>query len=197
LEMHTSYGSFDAILTSKGGESKVKKKPKGARGGPGGVDWLFVHGIVLWLAWFVFGLTMIGLTRWFVYVSDKMQYIHAIAGWAVTGATLFATILQVARRGLDFGGPHGIAGALMMAGVLPLALSGAHAFRTKENTEWSTRTVKRSVKIHRRLALIFWLLSLVALTSGLAKWAMLAPLNLCAMLLITIGLEARFRWQRK
>jgi len=203
--MHTSYGSFDAILTSKGGESKVKKKPRGQNRG-GGVDWLFVHGIVLWLAWFVFGLTMIGLTRWFVYVSDKVQYIHAIAGWAVTGATLFATILQVARRGLVFDKlTHSIAGTLMMAGVLPLALSGAHAFRTKENAKWSTSRVTRSRKVHRRLALLFWLLSSVALTSGLfayarirgSKWAMLAPLNLFAMLLITIGLEARFRWQRK
>ena len=205
LAMHTSYGSFDVMLTSKGGDSKVKKKPSGPAGRQDRVDWLFVHGIVLWLAWFVFGLTMIGLTRWFVHVSDKTQYIHAIAGWVVAAATLFATILQVVKRGMDFAGPHSIAGTLMMAGILPLALSGAHAFRTKEQAEWSTPRVKRSRKMHRRLALLFWLLSLVALTSGLAayarirgsKWAMLAPLNLFAMLFITIGLEARFRWQRK
>lgn len=207
MEMHTSYGSFDAILTSKGGESKVEPNqgPQGALPGPGAVDWLFVHGMTLWLCWFVFGLTMIGLTRWFVYVSDKVQHIHAIAGWAVTAATLFATILQVVRGGLDLAGPHSIAGTLMMAGVLPLALSGAHAFRTKENAEWSTPRVKNSRKVHRRLALLFWLLSLVALSTGLdayakrrgSQWRWLAPVNLYAMLLITIGLEARFRWQRK
>jgi hypothetical protein len=200
--MHTSYGSFETMLSSKGGESKVEKKKVGRKGGGKGVDWLFVHGIVLWLAWFVFGLTMVGLTRWFVYVSDKLQYVHAIAGWAVTAATAFGAMIQVSRKGLDFAGPHSIAGTLMLAGVLPLALSGAHAFRTKENAEWSTERVRTARKVHRRLALLFWLLSLVALSSGLAayariwgsKWAMLAPLNLCAMLLITIGLEARFRW---
>lgn len=205
LEMHTSYGSFDAILTSKGEDSKVEEKPRPTKEGPRGVDWLFLHGIVLWLTWFVFGLTMIGLTRWFVYVSDKVQYIHAIAGWAVTAATLLAASVQVIRKGLDLNGPHSIAGTLMMAGVVPLALSGAHAYRTKANAVWSTPRVKTSRKVHRRLAVLFWLASLVALSSGLAayarvrgsKWAMLAPLNLAAMLLITIGLEARFRWQRK
>jgi len=73
VEMHTDFGSFVTTLFSKGGESEVEKKPTPLGGVDGGIDWLYVHGIVLWLSWFVFGLTMIGLTRWFVHVSDKLQ----------------------------------------------------------------------------------------------------------------------------
>ena len=159
----------------------------------------------MWLAWFVFGLTMIGLNRWFTYISDKFQYVHAIAGWAVALATLFASILQISRRGLEFDELHTIVGNIMMCGVLFLALSGVYAFRRKGSTEWSTDKVKSSRKIHRRLALAFWLLSLVGIWTGLAEysegrgeqWKRLGTLNLFVMLLITIGLEARFRWQRK
>jgi len=123
----------------------------------------------------------------------------------ITAATVFGAMIQLIRHGMHFSGPHHIIGTLMLFGILPLSLSGAHAYRTKENTEWSTAKIKMVRKVHRRLALLFWLLSLVALTSGLnvyakrrnTKWAMLAPLNLFAMLLITFGFEARFRWQRK
>ena len=57
VEMHTSYGSFVTTLASKGGDSTVEEKPTVHAHAHGEVDWLLVHGIVLWLAWFVFGLT--------------------------------------------------------------------------------------------------------------------------------------------
>jgi len=104
VAMHTSFGSFATTLSSEGGDSKVEKTQRRRGGRGGGIDWLLLHGIVLWIIWFVFGLAMIGLTRWWVHVPDKpidtakLQDIHAIAGWAITVATLFGAGIQVSRN---------------------------------------------------------------------------------------------------
>ena len=110
-------------------------------------------------------------------------------------------------NGINFGGElHNKFGIILVLGLLFLSFSGAYAFKTKEDAKWDTNKVLQARKYHRRLGLIFWILSFLALTTGIGhtvnmsenrKYQFLFPIHAISMLLITFGNEALFRWKRK
>ena len=41
---------------------------------------MLLHGILMWTAWTIMGLVMIGTNRWYSYVTNKGFYIHVAFG---------------------------------------------------------------------------------------------------------------------
>lgn len=57
-------------------------------------EW-FLHGIVMWIAWFLMGFIQIGSSRWFARYWRKAGYIHNISGGLITVLTLYSGIVAM------------------------------------------------------------------------------------------------------
>lgn len=215
LGYHSSRGFLSFKIDSKTEAVTVKKEqlstwpkswPANLKKSGSGFNWV-LHGILMWVSWFIFGITMIGLNRWFMYLSDWNQQIHAVMGWMITIVTLWSGISAMIHKEFDFGnGLHDKFGIILVLGILFVSFSGVYAFISKAEIKWNTNGVLGARKIHRRLGLVFFILSFLALTTGLGhflnqeknkKYKFLFPIHAIGMLLITIGNEVLFRWKRK
>jgi hypothetical protein len=81
LTYHSSRGFFSMKIDSATESVTLKDEklpswpntwPKNLKRGrkTKGFDYV-LHGIIMWVSWFIFGLSMIALTRWFMYLNDK------------------------------------------------------------------------------------------------------------------------------
>ena len=82
LDEHSMYGIFKMTLPKGGGPGKVTTYN----------DRYLTHGIIMWVAWFIFGLLMICTNRWFPHLTNKMNYLHAAFGWLIVAANLYAAL---------------------------------------------------------------------------------------------------------
>jgi len=68
-----------------------------------------IHGIYTWIAWVLFGFTLVGTNRWFAYRWRYNQIIHTVSGSIVTCATLFSitTVMELGEIKIH---PHMLGG---------------------------------------------------------------------------------------
>ena len=96
-----------------------------------------IHGLFLWTAWALFGMVMICSNRWSAYVSDKCQYVHAIAGWIITIITVGVFIFTISNEGVELEGLHTILGFAMTIVVMVLGFGGMFLYSIKNNATWN------------------------------------------------------------
>lgn len=78
----------------------------------------------MWVAWFVLGLFMIFTNRWFTHLTNKMNYIHAGAGWIIVILNLYAAISIISFNGIKTEGLHNNLGLICFFGLLAFAVTG-------------------------------------------------------------------------
>jgi hypothetical protein len=64
------------------------------------------HGIIMWISWFILGMVMISTTRWFIYLTTKANYIHAITGLTIVILNSYAALDIILINGIKFEGLH-------------------------------------------------------------------------------------------
>jgi len=60
----------------------------------------FRHGLIMWISWFFLGIVMISTTRWFVYLTTKSYYIHAITGILIVSLNSYAALDVISVNGI-------------------------------------------------------------------------------------------------
>jgi hypothetical protein len=122
----------------------------------------------MWTCWYLFGLIMIGTNRWFHYVSDKNNYVHAFFGWATAACMIWDVCdIIVNDRKAAYSGNHRKWGWVMMFSLSVFTVSGVGAFMARKLLKWDTRTIQYIRYFHRLIAITFWAASLYALWSGM------------------------------
>ena len=102
--IHNSFGVLSITLNSNGDASASKYDP----------TQIFInHGILMWISWFVLGLSMIFTNRWFPYLTNKSNYIHLVMGYTIVAFNAYAAFSLLAplkvygnAGGLDFSNTH-------------------------------------------------------------------------------------------
>lgn len=92
------------------------------------------------LLWFLLQFVMWGTTRWFVYLSDKMNYIHSVTGWIIIVGSIWdvADIIIHDKRAF-FTLEHRIPSwIIMFAGLFGLGVTGTIAFIGRKLIRWDT-----------------------------------------------------------
>lgn len=137
------------------------------------------HGIIMWTAWFVLGLAMIFTNRWFPYLTNKSNKIHALLGYSIVILTAYAAISMIVVNGFVDVTIHDIEGLIIFFGVFLFAMTGSMTFFVKNTTLFSrffsadkhlyyqTKIVMTVRRVHKFLALTFWALSIITMTTGL------------------------------
>ena len=79
-------------------------------------------------------------TRWYAYVSDKMNYIHSTAGWIIIIGTFWDIADIVIHDGKAyFTYAHRIpAWIMIISGLLGLGATGTFAFIGRKLIRWDT-----------------------------------------------------------
>ena len=161
----------------------------------------------MWFAWFVLGLMMIFTNRWFGYLTNKSNYIHAFFGYSIVILTVYATASILAINGWKTTGLHNNLGLICSIGLLVFALTGTTTFILRLKLEWNTWIIKIARRVHKYLALVFWAFSLFTMTMGMILYIYdrLSPLetptysyfvwlNIIVMVGITLSLELFYQW---
>ena len=86
------------------------------------------HGIIMWTAWFVLGIMMIWTNRWFPYLTNKSNYLHAFFGWSIVILNAYAAISIISINGVKTTGLHNNLGLYCFFGLLAFALTGTATF---------------------------------------------------------------------
>lgn len=93
-----------------------------------------IHGILMWVSWFIIGLLMIFLNRWFTYLTNKSNYIHAALGYTIVLLNAIAVyVLATSQYGFKslLEETHGILGLTCVSGLLFFAMTGSATFLLK------------------------------------------------------------------
>ena len=167
----------------------------------------FQHGIIMWTSWFVVGIAMIFTNRWFPYLTNKSNFIHAFFGYSIVIMNAYAAFSIISINGIKTTGLHNNLGLYCFFGLLVFAMTGSATFIIRLKLQWNTKVIKIARKIHKFLALIFWAFSLFTMTTGMIlfidnrleplqtnKYKFLIWLNILLMLLITFSFEAFYQW---
>ena len=134
---------------------------------------VIAHGCFMWITWTILGLVQLGTNRWYSYVTNRGQYIHAAFGFTILAMTMAVAFMLtyyipfVINRSI-----HTQFGFSMLIGVVIIVLLGIAAYYTKQNTEWNTKRVLLIRFFHRRVALAFILIGYLTLTLGILEFLM-------------------------
>jgi len=139
----------------------------------------------MWTCWYLFGFVMISTNRWFSFVSDKNNYIHAFLGWSIACMMVFDVSEIVSQDGIKFKSGHRNFAWSMIFSTLGWTISGVVAFMARKLLKWDTRTIQYIRYTHRIIALTFWCISIYTMYLG-----MLLYLEVFA----TYNSYQRFRW---
>lgn len=126
----------------------------------------------MFLLWFVLSLIMTGTNRWFPYVSDYNNYVHAIVGWII----IFGSVWDIADLVIYDGimhleGNHRVpAYIIIFPGLFGFITTGLGAFICRKLITWDTRTVVKIRRAHRYLALSVWIISLPTFYLGVYNY---------------------------
>jgi len=86
----------------------------------------------MWVSWFVLGLSMIFTNRWFPYLTNKSNYIHALFGWFIVIMNGYAAIDIILLNGIKTEGLHDNLGLICFFGLLGFALTGTITMMVKK-----------------------------------------------------------------
>jgi len=157
FDKHSDFGPFLVTLPRSGGKATISTF---------NAHYLR-HGIIMWVSWFVLGLLMIMTNRWFAYLTNKSNYIHAFLGWSIVIMNGYAAIDVILVNGVKTEGLHNVLGLGTAGGLVVFAITGTVTLLLKKKLKWKTKYVKMARRIHKLLAFGFWGLSLVTMTLGM------------------------------
>jgi len=197
LKYHTSHGEISVTLTEDGGSSgeDVEDSSKSD---------FFLHGLMMWISWFVFGFVQLASNRWFIHISKNLPIIHALSGLFITFCTFFFALKIIVKYGLALDNIHAIIGFLILCCIGLVSLGGMAVGYTKKTAQWNTQKIRNIKIVHRSFGFLMWLLGLVAITLGLKSYTAynakdytyLWYLNAGGMVLIFLGCELAYRNMR-
>jgi fumarate reductase subunit D len=87
----------------------------------------------MWVSWFIFGLSMIFINRWFTHLTNKSNYIHAVFGIIIVILNAYAALDIIIYNGLKTEGLHNNVGLICFYGLLAFALTGIITMVVKRN----------------------------------------------------------------
>ena len=112
---------------------------------------------------------MTATIRWFPYLSDKFNYVHAVLAWVIIAGSIWDISSIVVHDGRAFWtANHRVpAWIIMIAGLLGLAISGTASFMGRKLIRGDTRTVNKVRRAHRWIAFFIFVTSIFATANGI------------------------------
>ena len=169
---NTGFGTAEALIKEDGGGVTPAPVFK-----PYNWDPYDVHGLILWISWFLLGFAQVFFGRWFPYATVYTGFIHAFLGWLVFGATIFAVILAQNEHNkgkdpsqikfIDFKYIHFKFGWILVFILAFFTVTGVAAFMAKKIFKWNSKTIRQVRWVHRLVAYVMWGLSTAAVYSGM------------------------------
>lgn len=78
----------------------------------------------MWISWFVVGLLMIFTNRWFPFLTNKSNYIHAMFGMVIVISNAYAAISIISINDVKTEGLHNNLGLICFFGLLGFSFTG-------------------------------------------------------------------------
>ena len=124
---------------------------------------------VLWIGFF---WVMTALNRWFPYMSNSNNYIHAILGWLIIVGSIFdITDIFIHDHIIYLTNNHRVPAYFMIfPGLLGFSVTGVASLFAKKLLRWDTRTVILIRQAHKMIAFIYWLISLPVIWLGIYNY---------------------------
>jgi hypothetical protein len=195
LEYHTSHGSIKVTLDTNGGSSGGNDTSER--------DADFLHGLIMWISWFVFGFVQIASNRWFMHLSKSLFAVHFISGLLIMAATIYCVFLLINQfGGLYLSHIHNLIGFIVLCMVVLVSIGGIATTCVKRNVTWNTSFIVRFKIFHRTFGFLIWLLGIFATCFGLKSYSelwldgstnYLIWVNGSAMVIIFLVCELTFR----
>ena len=136
------------------------------------IDRIYRHGAWMFMLWFVLSFVMTATNRWFVYLSDNNNYIHAVIGWIIIFGSMWDIADIVIYDGvIHVAGNHRIpAYIIMFPGLFGFMVTGVAAFVMRKVITWDTRKVIKIRRAHKYIAISVWIISLPVFYLGMENY---------------------------
>lgn len=162
--MHSKHGEISVTLNSNGdSESDDETETNKAA--------TYIHGLMMWIAWFIFGFVQVASNRWFIHLNKNLPNIHVLSGLFITGVTVFYVFHLINTFGMWYDHWHNLLGFIMFCSTGVVSLGGMATNFIKRSTVWNTRFILNMKWGHRILGFSIWAFGVIVCGFGLESYS--------------------------